>query len=157
MANDIKNVFISHLHKDDEGLDKLKDLTEKHGLTVRDSSITAEKPNKAKAPDYIKNTILAPQIRWASVLVVYISPDTKNSEYVDWEIEYAHKQGKRIVGVWEWVENQCALPDSLEKYGDALVGWSGEDIVSAIVGGADKWHRQDGKRYEYRNIERHSC
>ncbi len=45
MLDKIKNVFISHLHEDDDGLVKLKDLVAKHGLQIRDSSITAEKPN----------------------------------------------------------------------------------------------------------------
>ena len=28
MANETKNIFISHIHEDDEGLDKLKSLPE---------------------------------------------------------------------------------------------------------------------------------
>ena len=99
MADEIKNVFISHVHEDDDGLAKFKDLVAKGGLTVRDSSINKTNPNDAKNPDYIKSQILAPQIQWASTLVVYITPKTKDSEWVNWEIEYAAKLGKRIVGV----------------------------------------------------------
>ena len=32
MAEDIKNVFISHIHEDDDGLAKLKELVAKSGL-----------------------------------------------------------------------------------------------------------------------------
>ena len=39
--------------------------------------------------------ILAPQIDWAGTFIVYITPKTKGSAWVDWEIEYAAKQGKR--------------------------------------------------------------
>src|SRR5262249_34333077 len=42
--------------------------------------INSSKPNDAKDPDYIKNQILAPQVQWASVLLVYITPETKTSE-----------------------------------------------------------------------------
>src|ERR1043166_7956512 len=100
MADEIKNIFISHIHEDDDGLTKLKELANKHGLAVRDASINSANPNNAKSPEYIKNDILAPGINWAGTLVVYITPDTKDSEYVNWEIEYAHKANKRIVGVW---------------------------------------------------------
>ena len=102
MTDDIRNVFISHIHEDDEGIAKIKGLAEKHGMTVRNGSVTSDRPNSATNEDYIKYQILAPRIRWSSVLVVYISPDTKHSWWVDWEIEYAHSQGKRVVGVWEW-------------------------------------------------------
>jgi MTH538 TIR-like domain (DUF1863) len=62
MTDEIKNVFISHVHEDDAGLNKLKDLIAKGGLTVRDSSINKTNPNDAKDPDYIRTQILAPQI-----------------------------------------------------------------------------------------------
>lgn len=53
MPDKIKNVFISHIHEDDEGLPKLKDISAKHGLQMRDYSITSDKPNRAKNEDYI--------------------------------------------------------------------------------------------------------
>jgi MTH538 TIR-like domain (DUF1863) len=50
MAEDIKNVFISHIHEDDDGLAKLKELVAKSGLTVRDASINSTNPNNANNP-----------------------------------------------------------------------------------------------------------
>lgn len=91
MPDEIKNVFISHIHEDDDGLTKVKDLVANQGMQIRDSSITSDKPNRAKNPDYIKQEILKPQIEWAGTLVVYVSPDTWTSEWVNWEIEQAHK------------------------------------------------------------------
>ncbi len=41
MADKIKHVFISHIHEDDDGLGKLKDLVSNAGLTIRDSSINS--------------------------------------------------------------------------------------------------------------------
>ena len=97
MASDERNVFISHIHKDDAGLGDLKTLLDKHGLTPRNYSITADKFNRAKDERYIKDQILAPRIKQCSVMLAYISPATKTSEWVNWEIEYAHKQGIRVV------------------------------------------------------------
>ena len=76
MANETRNVFVSHIHEDDDGLRSLKDLLAGRGYTIRDASITADKPNDASNPDYIKSQILAPRIRWASTLIVYVSPET---------------------------------------------------------------------------------
>src|SRR5258708_4647430 len=114
MADGIKNVFISHIHEDDAGLKKLKDLLANKGVAIRDASIHAGKENDAKSPDYIKSAILAPQINWAGTFVVYITPQTKDSDWVNWEIEYAAKQDKRIVGVWGYGDSQCEIPEALD-------------------------------------------
>ena len=157
MANDTKNVFISHIHEDDEGLGKLKDLVGSHGMTVRDYSIRADNPNNAHSEDYIKSQILAPRIRQSSTLVVYISRQTKGSPWVDWEIEYAQKENKRIVGVWAQGERGCDVPDALNDYADAVVGWTGNRIIDAINGNIDKWENPDGTEVAPRQITRYSC
>ena len=90
MAKDTKNVFVSHIHENDDGLVKFKDLLEDNGMTIRDYSISSDNPNNAHSEDYIKSQILAPRIQQCSTVVVYISPETKDSDYVNWEIEYAH-------------------------------------------------------------------
>lgn len=157
MSNEIKNIFISHIHEDDERLGKLKDLLKKSGLEAKDYSINADKPNKAKSEDYIKSKILAPQIDACSALVVYISPDTKDSKYVDWEIEYAAKNDKRIIGVWEYGQNGCEVPKGLGDCADAIVGWNGGKIVDAITGKYDGCETPEGKEVDRREIKRHPC
>lgn len=157
MANETKNVFISHIHEDDSKLSGLKKILKKNGIDARDYSITSDKPNQAKSEDYIKSRILAPQIQQCSVLVVYVSEDTKYSKYVNWEIEYAQKIGKRIVGVWGDGEGGCELPDALEEYGDAIVGWDGENLVDAIMGDDSVQENPDGSPRPKRDITRHPC
>ena len=157
MSDDIRNVFISHIHEDDESIAKIKGIAEKQGITVRNGSVTSDRPNSATNEDYIKYQILAPRIRWSSVLVVYISPDTKHSWWVDWEIEYAHSQGKRVVGVWEWGAKECEVPEALKRHGDAVVGWNGESIADAIDGASDEWRQPDGSAWDYRAIKRYAC
>ena len=151
------NVFISHVHADDEGVTDLKTLCKKHGLEAKNYSITSDKFNRAKSEDYIKAQILAPRIRQCSVLVVYISPETKGSDYVNWEIEYAQKEAMRIVGVWARGEAQCDVPDALEKYADAVVGWQGTNVIDAITGRMNGWTGPDGDPRENQAIPRHDC
>ena len=100
MPEEVKNVFISHLHEDDAVLPQLKELLASRGYAIRDASIDSSKPNNAKDEDYIKTQILAPRIQWASAGIVLISPETHTSHYVNWEIEYAAKQGMKTVGVF---------------------------------------------------------
>jgi hypothetical protein len=157
MNDDTKNVFISHVHEDDAGLQKLKDLVASKGMDLRDASIHAGKENEAKSPDYIKAEILAPQIDWAGTFVTYITPKTKDSAWVNWEIEYAEKKGKRIIGVWGHGDNNCEVPKALEKYADAVVGWNADRIIDAINGKITDWENPDGSQHTLRNIFRFKC
>ena len=157
MSDTTRNVFVSHVHEDDAGLTDLKQLLASHGMTVRDYSIRSDNPNNAHAEDYIKYEILAPRIRQCSALVVYVSPDTRWSDWVNWEIEYAHKEGKRIVGAYENGAAGCRLPDALEAYADALVPWRGEDIIGAIEGDVNTSRGPAGETPSTRDICRHDC
>lgn len=157
MADKTRNVFISHVHEDDAGLRKLKDLLQANGMPIRDYSIRSDNPNNAHSEEYIKSQILAPRIRQSSVLVVYVSTETKDSTYVNWEIEYAQKRNKRIVGVWAHGEGGCEVPEALNDYHDALIGWTGNRIIDAINGKIDGWENPDGTQPTPRQIKRYSC
>jgi len=158
MASEKRNVFVSHIHKDDAGLDGFTNLLKQNGMDVRNYSITSDKENNAKDPDYIKYQILAPRIDACSTLVVYLTPDTKKSEWVNWEIDYAFKKDKTIVGVWERGSLGCDIPESLKNYYDAIVGWNSENIISAINGEYLGASNADGTPMNQQTpIKRHPC
>ena len=157
---DKKNVFISHLHEDDELVPKLKELVENAGMEVRDYSITDDKPNHAHNPDYIKHGILAPKIDLCSTLVVLMTDDTSESDYVNFEIKYAVEHGKRVIGVYARGCTDADNPEELERCGDAaIVGWQGERVIGAINGDISEWDDpESGKsRIPQWSIMRYSC
>jgi hypothetical protein len=153
---EIYNVFVSHLHEDDAHIESLKALLATKGVVIRDSSITNDTPNEAHNEEYIKDSILRPGIEWAGTLVVIVTPDTKNSKWVEWEIECANKLGKRIVGVWAQGSAESDLPLPLKNHADAMVGWNGDRIASAISGN-DNWQRPDGSPATVKDIKRFGC
>ena len=157
MAKQSRNVFISHVHEDDEGLGELKSLLAKNGMSVRDYSINSANPNNAESESYIKTEILAPRIQDCGTLIVYITPQTKDSDYVNWEIEYAQKEEKRIVGVWAHGEKGCDIPIALADYADAIVGWQGNNIVDAINGAFNGCTDPGGTPFPPRPIKRAEC
>lgn len=142
--SDERHIFISHIHEDDEHVQKLKDLLATKGMDVKNGSITEDKFNNAQNEQYIKNEILKPRIDWASCLVVLVSEDTKDSDWVNWEIEYAQQTDTRIVAVYEHGEAGVELPEAAEDYADAVVEWKGDQIVDAI-NGEDCWQAPDGQ------------
>jgi hypothetical protein len=151
------NVFISHIHEDDTRLGELKDLLASYGCVARDSSVNSETPNRATDPDYIKTGILAPRIQWAGTMIVLISSGTHESTWVNWEIEYAHKIGKRIVGVWDYGAKDSDVPEKLDLYANAVVGWQGERIIDAVFGRINNWQTSTGELRPERDIARFRC
>lgn len=152
----IRNVFIPHVHEDDDRIQALKDLLGRRGVELRNASIDSSKPNQATDPDYIKNDILAPGINWAGAVIVLVGPNTATSEWVEWETEYANKKDKMIIGVWDHGAKDADLPDALEKYADAMTGWDAASIIRALEG-KEVWATPSGKKRPPRPIDRHNC
>jgi MTH538 TIR-like domain (DUF1863) len=152
-----KNIFISHIHEHDHKLGAMKQLLGRYGLKARDWSINSSRPNNAKSHNYIKYGILGPRIGAVSTVVVLISTDAHKSKWVDWEIAYAHRLGKRIVGVWAHGNKDCTVPENLNRYADAVVGWQGDSIIKAINGKINNWQTSSGELCAPRLINRHGC
>ena len=176
MGDDIRNVFISHVHEDDAGLAGARPAESVAGaraaLPRRRRGGARRRPGRervaqreggraerlpAPAGLHIKSQILAPQIQWASTLLVYITPETKDSKWVNWEIEYAAKSGKRIVGVYARGANECDVPEALDKYADDVRGWQSDGIVDAILGKTNEWRNPSGELRDPRSIRRYRC
>ncbi len=131
------NIFVSHHHSDAETIKQLTDLMGKlHNYELRDSSIYEEKsPNKAHNEDYIMS-LIRPKIDWAGTIIVLIGDKTRTSEWVEWEIEYANRHGKQIIGVFErgLADEDALIPDGLSKYADQITNWNSENINKALDG-----------------------
>lgn len=146
--NNRRHVFISHHHADDSEVDKLKSLLSRNGYDIRNSSIRAKPANQERLdkglvrPEVIRR-LLRRKISWARTTLVLIGKDTHSREWVNWEIEQAHKQGKRIVGVYVRGGTEADTPAPLEKYASAIVGWESTCIMDAIDGTENPFENPD--------------
>lgn len=151
MTDIIRNVFISHHHKDDASVDGLTNLLASKGYTARNSSIRAKPENQQRLDNTAsgKNSenqkplrdetirrLLRMKMRWASQLIVVIGKETHSRPWVNWEIEAAHKLGKPIVGVFQHgLKDQVKTPENLDKYATSRVaGWNSQSIIDALEG-----------------------
>lgn len=160
MADETKNIFVSHQHNDADKIESLKDLIGRHGIDMKDSSIYEKKlKNNATNEQYIKQELIKPQIKWAGTVVVLIGKDTAKSDYVNWEIKTAGEMGKRIVGVYLQGAKEEDIPKELNEYGHNLVGWNGDKIVRAINGEDMDWEKPDGtpRTTNPMKIEHYQC
>lgn len=154
---DKNRIFVSHIHEDDKQIAEMRKLLADHGHEMQASSVDSTNPNDAHDDDYIKTAILAPKINWAGTMVVLISPGTKDSKWVDWEIEYAQKKGMRIVGVWTTGAAECDVPEALAQYADAVVGWQADRIEAAISGTLNNWTGSNGRSRNRQEIRQYGC
>ena len=99
---------------------------------------------RGEVKDETIRRLLRMKISWASKVVVLIGKDTHKRDWVNWEIEQANKQGKRIVGVYERGGSEADKPPPLEKYGSAIVAWNTASIISAIDGEENLFQLPDG-------------
>lgn len=131
-------------------MDKLTQLLNKNGRDVRNSSIRAYRPEnqerlkKGLVKDETIRRLLRMKISWAGTVIVLIGKQTHSRPWVNWEIEQAHKQGKRIVGVYTRGGTEADVPPSFEDYGDALVAWNSDSIMDALDGKQSAFQLPDG-------------
>ncbi|TLD71684.1 TIR domain-containing protein [Phragmitibacter flavus] len=157
-----RHVFISHHHKDDATVDKMTKLLEKHGSDTRNSSIRAKPANQERLDRGLVKAatiqrLLRMKMSWAGAVVVIIGKETHLRPWVNWEIQEAERQGKRIVGVWEEGGKDYQLPTNLDAYADAIVGWQADQIMGAIDGKINNWRKPDGSSPPPRSIKRITC
>lgn len=144
-----RHVFISHHHADDVQVDKFTGLLKRAGYDIRNSSIRAKPANQRRLErgEVKAETIrrlLRMKVSWASRVVVLIGKETHKRPWVNWEIEQANEQGKRIVGVYIRGGTEADVPPALEKYASSICGWNSESIMSAIDGDNNLFECPDG-------------
>lgn len=145
----MKNVFISHHHKDDQSVDGLSNILKNKNYDVRNSSIRVKPENKKridnnKVSEATIKRLLRMKMRWASKFIVIIGKETHSRQWVNWEIQTAYKLGKPIVGVYEnGLKDKVDIPPALEDYASSIVGWRPEKIINALEGEA-KFENVDG-------------
>jgi hypothetical protein len=143
-----RHAFISHHHRDDAHVTSMTDMLSRNGYDIRNSSIRAKPANQSRldrglVSDETIRRLLRSKISWAGTVVVLVGRDTHSRPWVNWEIEQANKQGKRIVGVYVRGGTEADRPAALEKYASAIVGWNTDSIVAAIDGRDNSFQSPD--------------
>ena len=131
------NIFISHYGQDDGHVQSLKQRLKNQGYDVRNFSIDSTNHKDGRKPsDAVVQRLLRMRIKWASTFICLIGQRTHTRDWVDFEIEEAYKQGKRIVGVYAHGTMQTAeVPESIKKYASNIIGWNSIEKLGELVEG----------------------
>lgn len=145
-----RHVFISHHHADDAAVTDLTSLLARKGYDIRNSSIRAKPANQRRlkeglVSEKVIRRLLRMKISWAGAVVVLIGKETYSRPWVNWEIQEANRQNKKIIGVYERGGTEADIPPALETYSTGIYAWNAEAIIAAIDGIADpQFQKPDG-------------
>jgi len=102
------DVFLSYAHKDQHYRKRVHKALEKRGLSVWVD-------DRGIAPGVAWQEAIQEAIECACCIVVILSPDAKNSRYVNRELSYAGSQGKRIFPVLARGNSKTAVPFAVSE------------------------------------------
>jgi MTH538 TIR-like domain (DUF1863) len=104
-----RNVFISFAHEDLNGVNLLRGQSKSENSDLEFNDYSVQEPYDSARADYIKGK-LRERINQSSTTVVYLSKNTIDSKWVEWEVTESVKLGKRVVAVYPGANAPSTLP-----------------------------------------------
>jgi hypothetical protein len=119
----IRNTFIS-FHVEDEaqvGLLRFQAKNNRFGLIFRDYSVKEPFDEKWK-------TQCSERISQTSAMICLIGKETANRDAVLWELEEAYRQGKEVIGVRIYRDQNHPIPRPLLEHKAPIINWELQEI-----------------------------
>lgn len=123
----IRNVFIS-FHVDDEkqvNLLRAQAKNENFDIEFRDYSIKEPFDEKWK-------TNCRDRIAQTSMVICMIGEKTAERDAVIWELEEAYRQGKKVIGVRIYRDENHPVPKPLVEHGARIIDWNLAEIARRL-------------------------
>ena len=109
-----KNLFISFAFEDANEVNLLRAQAKNDSSDLEFNDWSVKDAFDSKNADYIKRQI-EDRIQHSSTTVVYVSDQTRNSRWVNWEVETSLKLHKRVIAVHKGDSPPKNLPDSVNN------------------------------------------
>ena len=115
-----KNVFISFAYEDANEVNLLRGQAKSETSDIEFNDWSVKDAFDSKNADYIRRQITE-RIRQSSTTVVYVSDQTTNSNWVNWEVKKSLELGKRVIAVHKGDTRPQRLPDAVRQAGSIQV------------------------------------
>ena len=125
------NVFISFASEDLNDVNMLRGQAKNQNSDIEFNDWSLKEPFDSKKAEYIKRGIRE-RIRQCSVTVVYISDNTADSKWVDWEIRESLAMGKGVVAMHKGDSQPSRLPKAISDNKIPVVRWNQKELAKAI-------------------------
>lgn len=94
-----RNVFISFAHEDLNEVNLLRGQAKNENSPLEFNDWSVSEPYDSERAEYIKQRITE-RILQSSVTVVYVTPESANSDWCAWEIQRSIELGKHVIGTY---------------------------------------------------------
>lgn len=136
VSNGARHVFISFAYENIDDVNLLRGQAKNQNSTLEFDDYSVKEPFDSENADYIRRQIRE-KIQRASACFVLLSEDSAGSKWVNWEIEEAHKQGKKIIGIFKGESKPATLPAPFVTHNFKCVRWSHDEIMKALDAGEE--------------------
>lgn len=118
-----RNVFLSFAYEDLSDVNLLRGQAKNENSDLEFNDWSVREPYDSSRAEYIKQRI-GERISQCSVTVVYVSVDSPNSKWVNWEIEESLRRGKKVIAVHKGDNPPKRLPNGVTANRVKVVPWS---------------------------------
>ena len=132
-----RNVFISFDSDDLTLVNFLRGQAKNENSSLDFIDRSLMRPFDSEDAEYIKRGIRE-RIRQASVTICFVTENTAQSRWVDWEIRESIKLGKGVIAMYQGEKPPPNLPPAVKEFGIRLVPWKQTEITSAINQAAEE-------------------
>ena len=126
-----RNVFISFAVEDENEINLLRGQAKNDNSDLEFSDRSLKEPFNSENTEYIKRGIRE-RIKQASVTICYVTDNTAQSEWVDWEIRESIALGKGVIAMYKGDSPPSNLPKAITEFKIKLVPWNHEKLSRAI-------------------------
>lgn len=127
------NVFVSFVAEDLAVVNALRAqaANPESNLAFRDWSV--KEPFDSANADYLRRRI-GERISHCSAVLVFVTEDTADSRWVNWEAEEGLRQGKKVFAMYAGERPPTRLPRVVSENSLAVVRWTHEGIMAQLEG-----------------------
>ncbi len=136
-----RNIFISFASDDLKLVNFLRGQAKNENSNLEFIDRSLMKPFDSEDVEYIKRGIRE-RIRQTSVTICFLTENTVNSRWVDWEIRESLKLDKGVIAMYQGDKPPAHIPSIIRELNIKLVPWNQTQITSAINEAAEKRSQQ---------------
>jgi len=125
------NAFISFATEDLSEVNLLRGQAKNEASGIEFNDRSLKEPFDSKDAEYIRRGIRE-RIRQCSVTIIYVSENTAQSKWVDWEIRESVAQGKGLLAVYQGETPPAVLPAAINEFKIRVVRWDWKELPKAI-------------------------
>lgn len=118
-----RNVFISFATEDMDEVNLLRAHAKNENSDIEFNDHSVREPYESERAEYIKRKI-GERIARSSITVVYLSKDTAQSQWVEWEVRKSLELGKKVIAVHPGDSFKGRRPSWLDEHNIKIVPWS---------------------------------